>query len=759
MSAATKGQNDQQKKYVGQPMDRVDGRLKVTGAAKYAAEFTAPGLACGVLVQSTIAKGKIRRIDRSQAERAPGILAVITHENMPAVAKPTVPPAGQSIPLFDPTIYFSGQNIGVVVAETFAQAEHAADLLQVEYETQPAEIDMEKRLSEGFAPKTGRPAESKRGDFEQGIASATTKVDQVYRTPVEHHNPMEPHATVAIWQDGKLTAFDATQGVVNSAQNLAEEFGLTGEDVRVIDPFVGGGFGCKGQSWPHSAITVMAAKVVGRPVRLELTRKQMFTSNGHRPETRQAATLGAGADGKLVAIQALVHNHTSDQDEFMEPAGGQYGNSYSCPNVHISHKLVRVDTGAPTYMRAPGESSGSFGIETAMDELAWALNIDPIDLRLRNYAEKDESSGKPWSSKSLKECYQKGADAFGWSKRNPVVGSMKDGRVLIGYGMATATYPANFRPCGARARMFADGSVVIQCATQDLGTGTYTILTQIAADALGVRPDLIRVEIADSHLPEGPGSGGSCSAASAGSAVMGAAQALKSHVISFATSDQQSPLANLGPQELKVEDGRVSAKQDPSKSLTFSGIMNRYGKKVAEQDAFTKPGIERGSAGGGAHQSTEPADKGKTQGYSMQGFGAQFCEVHVDPDTRMIRVARWVGAFALGTVLNEKTITSQLQGGIVWGIGMGLLEQTLADPHFARYVNTNLAEYHVPVNRDAPPIEILLIDEKDQLVSPVGAKGAGEIGITGAAAAIGNAIYHATGKRIRELPITLDKLL
>ena len=744
--------------WVGKPMDRIDGRLKVTGTARYAAEFEAPDMTHAVLVQSTIASGTVRSLDTQLAETAPGVLAVITYKNMPKLSSPTVPPAGTSVPLLDSVIRYSGQNIAVVVAKTLEEAQHAAELIRIDYEAKKPSVVMEDRLQQAFAPNTGnQPAQSKRGDFAAALAAAPTQVKHIYRTPVEHHNPMEPHATVALWNGDKLKVYDATQGVSNAAQNLAEQFGLAPEDVHVIDPFVGGGFGCKGQSWPHTPIAAMAARVVGRPVKLQLTRRQMFTSNGHRPFTRQENTLGAERNGRLVALKHEMYGHTSETDEFMEPTGASAKMLYACENVDVMHKLVRLDVGAPTYMRAPGEASGSFGLETAMDELAVALNIDPIGLRMRNFAEIDESNGRPWSSNSLRECYERGAEAFGWSRRTAAPGSMRDGRWLIGYGMAAATYPANFRPAGAKARMFADGGVYIACGTQDLGTGTYTILAQIAADALGVSPSRIRVEIGDSRLPNAPTSGGSCSATSAGSAVQGAAKALRTRVIAYATADENSPLFNLKASDVATRDGRVSSKQDPAKSMTYVEILQRYGKKMVEQDASARPGLERGPEAGA--QGAEQGDKGKAMGYSMHGFGAQFCEVRVDADLGTVRVARWVGAFGLGKVLNEKTLHSQLRGGIVWGIGMALAEESLMDARYGRFVNSNLAEYHVPVNADVPQLDVIVVDEEDKLVSPLGAKGAGEIGITGAAAAIGNAVYHATGKRIRDLPITLDKLI
>jgi xanthine dehydrogenase YagR molybdenum-binding subunit len=745
-------------KNVGAPMDRVDGRLKVTGGARYAAEFSAPRLVHGVLLQSTIASGRIREIDTAAAERAPGVIAIITHRNIPALPRPSVPPAGESLPLLNAEIHYSGQNVAVVIAETFEQAEYAAALIKIDYAVQKPAVILDEHLGEAFVPNTGnRPAASKRGDFVTAAASAPLKVVQTYRTPVEHHNPMEPHGTVAVWSGNSLTVYDATQGVGNTAQNLAEQFGVLPEDVHVIDPFVGGGFGCKGQSWPHTVLTAIAARVTGRPVRLSLTRRQMFSSNGHRPQTRQANVLAATNDGKLVALQHQSHGHTSRNDEFMEPTGASASLLYSCANVDVGHRLVRLNTGSPTYMRAPGESSGSFGLETAMDELAIAAAIDPIELRLRNYAEIDESTGHRWSSKSLRECYARGADLFGWSRRDPRPRSMRQGRWLVGMGMATAAYPANFRPASAKALMYADGRVEIRCGTQDLGTGTYTILTQIAADELKVEPSKVRVVLGDSRLPHAPTSGGSCSATSAGSAVQAAARALRARVTQYATSDEVSPLWNVKASDIDGRDGRLFSKQEASKTVTYAEIFARYQKSVVEVEAGAKPGVERGSPAEGGAEGAET--KGSDNARSMHGFGAHFCEVRVDADLGIVRVARWVGTFALGKQLNVKTLRSQLQGGVVWGIGMALQEESLMDPRLGRFVNSNLAEYHVPVNADVPPIEIALIDEEDPLVSPLGAKGGGEIGITGAAAAIGNAIYHATGKRVRELPITLDKLL
>lgn len=756
----------QRERTIGKPIERVDGRLKVMGAARYAAEFEVPNMVHAVLVQSTVGRGRIRALHTEAAQGSTGVLAVITARSAANLPRQSVPPSGQNTLLLDPVIRFSGQNIAVVVATTLEKALHAATLVRADYDVEDPVALLDEGLDRAFQPNTGfSPPASKRGDYAAARDDGAQIIDAVYATPFEHHNPMEPHATIAAWEGDRLLVYDATQGVSNTAQCLAELFDLAPENVRVIDPFVGGGFGCKGQCWPHTPLAALAARVVERPVKLVVTRRQMFSSNGHRPRTHQAMRLAAGADGRLHALGHHAFNSTSMTEEFLEPTGSPSKLLYACRNVEVVNKLVRLNTGSPTYMRAPGEASGSFGLETAMDELAVALDIDPIELRRRNHADTDQSTGRPWSSKSLETCYARGAEQFGWSKRNPAPGSMKDGRWRIGYGMATAAYPANFRPAGAKARMFDDGRVEIGCGTQDLGTGTYTILAQIAADTLGVPPSRVRVYIGDSALPQAPTSGGSCSATSAGSAVLLACQALRGRLIAYAIGDETGPLFNAKPADVRISDGVLSLRDDAKRTIAYSDVMKRFGKRLVEQEAFAKPGLERGPNAGGAPQGTAQGDKGHDanastiQAYTMHGFGAQFCEVRVDEALGIVKVARWVGAFALGQPLNAMTLRSQLQGGIVWGIGMALEEESLLDPRFARFVNSNLAEYHVPVNADIPMIDTIVVEEQDRLVSPIGAKGAGEIGITGAAAAVCNAVYHATGKRVRELPIRLDKLL
>lgn len=685
---------------VGKPMDRVDGRLKVTGGARYAAEFSVANPAHAVLVQSQQPKGKIAEIDAAAAKAVPGVLTVITYENQGATG---------GGPLLPQEIEYSGQTYAVVVAETLEAAEQGASLVRVRLEVQPHQADFEAMLesAKGRGPK-------KRGDTEKGRGAAAKEISAAYTTPTEHHNPMEPHATIAVWNGDAVTIYDATQGVSGTMGTVASRMGVPKESVHVVDPFVGGGFGCKGNSWPHTSLAALAARQVGRPVKLTLTRRQMFTSNGHRPPTHQKQIFAADQDGKLTAIVHEGRCRQGQKDGFIESAGKAHPVLYACEHVAVEDIVVKADMPPGTYMRAPGEASGTFGMETAMDELAHELGIDPLELRLRNHADVDPSNGKPWSSKSLRECYTQAAERFGWSRRRPEPGFMRRGGVLVGMGMATATYPSNFWPASARAVMDATGKVLVQCGTQDLGTGTYTILTQIAAEALGVDPRMVRVEIGDSSLPTAPVSGGSCSAASAGSAVKLASQALR--------------------------DKLVAGGATAGDAKSYVSAVARSGGKTVEGLANAAPDAE-------------------SRKYSSHAFGAQFCEVHVDPELRTIRVARWVGAFAVGKILNEKTLRSQLVGGIVWGIGMGLLEETVVDPRYGRFLNSNLAEYHVPVNRDVPDLDVIMIPEDDPRFSPVGAKGAGEIGITGAAAALGNAIFNATGKRVRDLPITLDKIL
>ena len=703
---------------VGTPIDRLDARLKVTGQAVYAAETPTANVAHAVIVGSTIACGTVRAVDARAAKKLPGVIAILTPDTAPRL--PVTPPnpknpGDKKLQLLqDNKILYADQPIAVVVADTLEHAQHAASLVTATYDAASPVAQLGAALGDAYAPKSlgpnGEPG-STRGNLEAGLAAAKIKVNQSYTTPVENHNPMEPHATIAVWQgDGKLTVYDATQGIFGVRNKLAKQFGLEPNNVRVINHYVGGGFGSKGSPWSHVALAALAAKAVGRPVKLVVTRPQMFSLVGHRPETHQAITLGATAEGKLTVIQHDVISETSRYEEFAEPSAVQTRHLYACPNVATSHKLVKLDIPTPTFQRAPGEATGTFGLESAMDELAYALKLDPIELRVRNHAVRDEQEDKPFSSKALLECYRQGAQRFGWARRNPKIGAMRDGDHVLGWGMASATYPAKMSPSSAIARMKADGILVVQAGTQDIGTGTYTIMTQIAADALGVPVDQVRFELGDSAFPETPVSGGSQTAASTGSAVKAAVGLLKDKLQALRkTSDEP------------------------------------WGQVVARS--------------GQAEISAELKTEKRPEAHAFHSHGAVFVEVRVDPQLGEVRIARVVGAYAAGKILNPKTALSQLKGGIVWGIGLALLEHTVRDPRTARAVTRDLADYHVPVHADVPALDVSFVDEPDPFVNPLGVKGIGEIGITGVGAAIANAVYHATGKRIRALPITLDKLL
>lgn len=728
---------------VGKPLNRTDGRLKVMGEARYAAEFPVAKMTHGVTIQSTISKGEITQIDTRAAEALPGVLLIMTHLNAPKASGDAG--SGSKLPLLpDTQVYYSGQHIGVVVAETLEQAMQAAVLVNVRYREVEPVVQLEKHLDQAYLPEgkipRNEPPDAATGSIAAGLAAATVKVEQTYTTPVENHNPMEPHATTAAWEGDRLLLYDASQGIFGVKKKIAAVLAIPLENVRVMSYFVGGGFGCKGTPWAHVALAAMAAKQAKRPVKLVLGRKQMFGPVGFRPQTLQQVALGATSEGKLTALRHTGTSTTSMFDEFIEPVGKSARMLYACPHIETSHRLVRLNIGTPTYMRAPGEASGSFALESAMDELAYALKMDPIELRLKNYAEVDPSKGLPWSSKSLKECYQRGAERFGWQKRNPMPGSMRDDKILIGWGMASATYPTYRSPASATAQIMADGTALVRSGSQDIGTGTYTVMTQVAADAIGLPVSKVRFELGDTVMPETPVSGGSQTAASVGSAVHEAGVEVRAKLLQLALNDQKSPLHGATAENVVAEDGKFFLKDKPAQVETYQAILSRHGLKMVEAQTKSEPG--------------EAQEK-----YSMHSFGSQFAEVRINPDSGEVRISRWVGAFGVGNRLNAKTANSQLIGGITYGIGMALMEHTIADPVRGRIVNADLAEYHVPVNADVPDIDVIFVDEQDPHVNPLGIKGIGEIGITGTAAAIANAVYHATGKRIRDLPITLDKLL
>ncbi len=733
---------------LGAPLDRVDGRLKVTGKATYAYEHNIPNAVYGALVVSPIANGSISSINTSRAEKAAGVLLVMSHLNAPKLTKQKqsgkAPGPGEAWQaLQDDAIHYAYQPVAVVVANTSTQARAAAKLVDIQYNIRQPETDLESRLGQVYTPEkaggAGDPALSTRGDVDGAMTQAERRIDHVYRTPFEIHNPMEPHATIAQWTaPDQLTVYDATQGVFGDRQRIATALGLRPEQVRVISPFLGGGFGSKGPTWSHVLIAALAAREVKRPVKLDVSRPQMFNMVGLRSETRQQIAIGAKNDGTISALRNDCVSHTSTFGEFVESATLPSRMVYACPNNRTSQRLLRSNIGQTSYMRAPGEATGTFALEVAIDEMAQELGMDPIEFRLKNYAESDPDKGKPWSSKSLRECYRQGAGRFGWNKRSPQPASMRRGDKLVGYGMATAVYPTRRGDAKASATLRSDGTLHVEAGTQDIGTGTYTIMTQVAADAFGLSPAQVTFKLGDTVLPPTPVSGGSQTAASTGSAVYLATEALKEKLIQMAVSDPRGPLAGISAQDVTLANGRVVSKTGKNEALR--DLLARNGQSQVQGTAEAKPGAEK-------------------EEYAMYAFGAQFAEVHVDADLGEVTVARMTGCFAAGKILNAKTARSQFLGGMIWGISMALYEEALLDKGLGRWVNNNLAEYHVPTNLDVREIDAFWVDEVDTHINPIGAKGIGEIGITGAAAAVANAVFHATGKRFRELPVTLDKLI
>ncbi len=739
---------------IGAPLDRTDGRLKVTGGVRYSAEVSMPGLVYGALVTSTISDGTVAGMDTAAAERAPGVLAVFTPFNMPKLPKQSsmgvgASPASRDLALLqDDAVRYFLQPIGVVVADTLERANHAATLVNVKYNVGKPIAGLVPHLHDAFSHEISgsnkSPADTSEHAPSAALNSAPVRMEQVYQTPTENHNAMEPHATIAAWDGDRLTIFDATQGIFTTRNRVAGLFGLHDDNVRVICHYVGGGFGSKGPVWSHTMLAAMCAKEVKRPVKIALERAQMFNNTGSRAHTYQSVALGADKEGKLAAVKHDAVNTTSTFDEFTEASTVGTRMLYACDDIQTTQRLVRVSLGTPSYMRAPGEAPGMFALECGMDEMARELKMDPIEFRLKNYAEIDPEKKIPYSSKNLRQCYAQAAEKFGWDKytASPEPRSIRDGKWLVGYGMATSTYPTNRSPSNATACLNSDGTALVLSGTQDLGTGTWTVMTQISAGTLGLPMDKVRFELGDSILPKTPVSGGSQTAASTGSAVQAACVAVLNKLIAMAVADEQSPLHNASAQDVQAADGKLSLKSDPSKGESFAAILTRAKTPRLEAKADAAP------------------DKEEKKKFAMHAFGAQFCEVRVNEDTGEVRVARWVGAFDIGKRLNEKTANSQIKGGIVFGIGMGLTEATIADERDARLVNPNLAEYHVPVNADVPDIDVIFVDaEADHHINPLGVKGVGEIGITGAPAAIANAVYHATGVRVRELPITPDKVL
>jgi xanthine dehydrogenase YagR molybdenum-binding subunit len=729
-------------KLIGTPLDRIDGPAKVTGTARYSAEFVLPGLVHAVMVTSTVGKGRIASIDTRSALAEQGVITVLTHRNAPH-AKQAKSGGGvdRYLPVLqDDLVRYDRQPVALVIAETFEAALDAASRVVVRYDsTAPV-----TRFANGetYTPKDimGEPPDLQRGDPDGALKAARFAVDEIYTTPVEHHNPLEPHATIADWNGTRLTLYDATQGIFATRKRVAEALEIPVDSIHVITEFLGGGFGCKGSAWPHVVLAALGAKAVKRPVKLVLTRPQMFGSVGYRPRTVQRLALAADGDGKLTSTIHETTSQTSSFDEFIEPSTMITRMLYAVPNLRTTQRLVRLDAATPTFMRAPGESSGSFALESAMDELAYRTGLDPLELRLRNYAEKDPSKDIPFSSKSLRECYRVGAERFGWSNRPKQPRSRSENGMLVGYGMATATYPTHRSAAAASARIASDGSAQVVSGTQDLGTGSYTVFTQVASEALAMPIDSVHFDLGNTNFPSAPASGGSQTAASVGSAVYAAGNAARAKLLELALADEGSPLHGRRASEVVAADGRFSLRANPAIGERYTDILRRQGLDHIEGYAEAKPGSEQ-------------------KEYSMHAFGAQFAEVRVDPELGTVRVERMVGAFASGRILNAKTARSQYLGGMTWGLSMALFEDTRTDLRTGRIMSANLEKYLVPVNADVHRMDISLIEEEDAYVNPIGVKGIGEIGIVGSAAAIANAVFNATGVRVRDLPIAPEKLL
>jgi xanthine dehydrogenase YagR molybdenum-binding subunit len=728
--------------YIGTATSRVDGRAKVTGEARYAGEFKGQRLAYGCVVESAIARGRIARIDSSEALRVAGVLGVLTHDKRPGMAESdkawnddVAPEQGSPFrPLFDDRIRFSGQPIALVLAEEWEIARYAATLVRVEYDQEASVTDLYQQREKSFVVK--KP-EKPRGNAEKAFAAAKVRHEAEYFIPTEHHNPMELYASTAVWDGGKLTVYDKTQGVQNVQRYLCGVFNMKADQVRVVSPYVGGAFGSGLRPQYQVVLATLGALALQRSVRLVLTRQQMY-GLGHRPASIERLALGANADGTLAAITHQAIGVTSQFEDFSRNDTGWAELLYKSANARSVHRLVRLDVPTSCDMRGPGAATGVYGLECAMDELAVALKLDPVELRLRCYSETDQTENLPYTSKALRQCYSQGADAFGWSRRNPEPSSMRDGSELVGWGMATGVWEALQMPTAARIVLTANGHAEVSCAASDIGTGTYTILAQVAADTLGLPIENISIKLGDSTLPQAPVEGGSWMAASASHAVAATAEEIRKELLKLAKAIKGSPLAKAKPDDVTLADGKLVSKRDSSHAVSIADAMR--------------------------HGAIERIEKEKTHSFpddnkhARNTHSAVFAEVKVDEEIGVIRVTRIVSAVAAGRILNLKTAHSQIMGGVVWGIGMALHEETVYDHKLGRIMNANIAEYHVPVNADVQDIQVIFVDEPDQIINPMGIKGLGEIGIVGVAAAIANAVYHATGKRVRDLPITLDKL-
>lgn len=744
---------------IGAAVPRIDGPLKTTGTARYAVDHDFPRLAHGVPVQSTIGKGAIRALDAAAAEKMPGVIAVLQRANLQNVYR-TIPHeedggmAESRAPFEDDTVTYWGQYVAVVIAETLEQAKAAADAVRVEYDAETPDVRTD--LSAGFDGE--RESSWKRGNPDEALSTAPVVVDEVYVTPIETHNPMEMHGTVAVWEGGNVTIYDSSQAVVGFRTAMAEVLGVPRENVRIISRFVGSGFGGKLSAWPQATLAAAAARQLQRPVKISVDRRMMFSNVGHRPRTQQRIRLGATTDGKLTAIRHDFYTETSERDDFVEHCGEQTPFLYSCPNLEVTTAMVRRSVGAPAPMRGPGAVPGLFALESAIDELAIKLNMDPLELRLKNDAERDEGRNLPFSSRHLKECYLTGAEKIGWKQRTPGVGSMKRDGKIIGWGVGGASWSAARVPCTASVELCANGRVCVRCATQDIGTGTYTLFAQVVHAKTSVPLDRIDVFLGDSSLPDGPTSGGSMVTSAMLPASTYATDQAVERLLHIAALTPGSPFHGARPDSLTVAEGRVMAREQQPKAVGASyhagGDLTARG--LPFEEVLRLADIGSISATGRTFPSFEDP---KAKQYSLHSFGCHFAEVEWEPEIARLRVSRIFSVFDAGRIINKKAGTNQILGAAVMGLGMALFEDTVHDARTAQPINGNFADYLVATCADLPELDVTFLDYPDLIVNEYGARGIGEIGMAGVAPAITAAVYHATGVRVRNLPVRIENLL
>ena len=731
---------------IGQPITRRDGALKVTGAARFAADNHPGGMLHAVIAVSGVARGRVTFLDVAAAKAHPGVIDVMTPAHKPPLAMDqdakTNPFMFRMELLQNDRVRYANQSVAVVIAETLEAATEGARLLSPRYEVEPARAGLD--AVESFVPPAigiGNPPDTHKGDVDSGFAAASHRIDATYETSAQYHNAMEPHAIVAAWDGESLSIDTPSQGLALAQGRIAGLFGIRPENIHIRSPFLGGGFGSKGLMSGPQILGIMAARLVGRPVKLVLRREQMYGPVGHRPPTRQRLRMGADGEGALTAIHHHTKTASSTFDDFFEPASDISHTLYASPAITTSHEAVRLDTGTPLFMRAPGEATGSIALESAIDEMADACGMDPLTFRLKNYADVEPISGKLFSSKALRECYAHGAERFGWSRRPLAPRQMRDEQgLLVGWGVGTATFPALMFQAQARAVLKNDGKGVMEIGAQDMGQGASTALAQIAADGLGLDLDQLEFRYGSSDLPDAGIAGGSAHTATAGMAIHGAGAEAISKLAALATADDRSPLYGAGNAGVVARGGRLHRRDDESRSESYAEILGRAGVKALEA---------RGSSA---------ADPTKAD-YAKHAHGAVFVEVKVDPELGQIRATRIVGAFAAGRIINPRMVRSQLYGGMIWGVSFALHERAVMDSRSGRVMNPNLGEYHVAVNTDVPSLEAILVEERDPHVNALGIKGVGEIGVTGTAGAVANAVWHATGVRVRKFPIGLESLI